>query len=97
MQLHSVWNRRLVLGGSRKLNDDEEFKRRICISADETLEERRRATLERLKQRAAREEKEAVNRDDVLVIDNIAVFSVNDGFVKQSSAGRSGSSTSNSS
>ena len=74
MKLHSRLNRRLVSGGSRKLNDDEVFKRRVYISADEPLEERRRTTQERFKRRAARDGKEVVDRDGVLVIDNFEIL-----------------------
>ena len=60
----------MLIGGSPKSNDNEEFKLRVNISADEPLEERRRTILDRLKRRAAREGKEGVNRDGVLVIDS---------------------------
>ena len=51
VKLHSAWDRRLVLGGACKLNEVDEFKRRIYIAADELLEARRRTTLDRLKRR----------------------------------------------
>ena len=40
VKLHSSWDRRLVLGDARKLNEVDEFKRRFYIAADEPLEVR---------------------------------------------------------
>ena len=83
VKLHSAWDRRLVLSGARKLNEVDKFKSRIYIAADESLEARRRATLDRLKRRAEREVKDAVIHDGVLVVDGIAACSLKDGFMKK--------------
>ena len=87
VKLHSVWDRRLVTGGSRKLNEKDEYKRRVYMSADEPVDVRRRAAMDRLKRQAVRDGKEAVVRDGVLLIENVIVFfSKKDGFVKKSNA-----------
>ena len=75
MKLRSIWDRRLVLSGTRKLSDEAEYKRRVYISPDESFDTRRKNTLERLKARANRESKDVeVSVNEVLSIDGVKVF-----------------------
>ena len=83
MKLHSVWDRRIVLGGSRHLAEVDDLKH-IYVSADEPLEPIRRARMDRLKKKADREGKTTFIVDDILLINDVAVFSVKDGFVSRS-------------
>ena len=52
VKLQSVWDRRLVLNGGRKLAEVVEFRRRVFVTADEPPDVRRRSTMTRLKTRA---------------------------------------------
>jgi hypothetical protein len=81
VKLNSVWNRRLVIAGARKLRDITELSR-VFISADEALDVRRRNTLDRLKYRAQREGKTVrISSDGVLSIDGVDTFSLQCGFI----------------
>jgi len=82
VKLKTAWDRRLVVIGAKKLAPCEKFKR-IYVSPDEPLDVRRQATLERLKKGAERERKSVNISNGVLFIDNEAVFSLNEGFVKK--------------
>jgi hypothetical protein len=86
VKFQSIWDRRLVLGGSRKLSEVPEF-RRVFVKMDETVEERRRAVLKRLHARAIREHKDAriENNGSDLYVDSVLAYSLKDGFVESSS------------
>ena len=82
MKLRSIWDRRLVLSGTRKLSHEAEYKRRVYISLDELLDTPRTNTLERLKVRANRESKAfEVFVNGVLSIGGVKVFSLKDGYL----------------
>ena len=82
VRLGSVWDRRLILAGTRKLSAFDEFRRRVYISPDEPLDVRRRAAMDRLKKRAERDNKLAtISSDGVLYVDNIAIFSLSSGYL----------------
>jgi hypothetical protein len=81
--LQPVWDRCVVLNGARRLADDNDFRGRIYINADEPIEIRRQNILKRLKSKADREGKSVnVSQDGVLVVNNIPVFSVQRGFIR---------------
>lgn len=79
VKMHSVWDRRLVLSGARKLASVE-FFRGVFVRADETAEVRRMRIVERLKGRAERGGHVATMSDDgILSIDGQQVFSLAQG------------------
>jgi hypothetical protein len=80
VKLNSAWDRRLVLSGCWKLKDYNSG--RVFIRPDEPLDIRRQQTMTRLKQKAEREGKTVSVDGGVLCIDDIVVFSLSDGFVK---------------
>ena len=57
--------------------------KRIYVSPDESLEVRRKTTLERLKKKAARDGKTFTVSNEVLSVNNEAVFSLRDGFIRK--------------
>jgi len=83
VKFQSVWDRRLVLSGARKLGDKPEY-RGVYVKPDETVEERRRATLKRLHSRAVRDGKDCQLQENgsILYIDNVLFFSLKEGFVR---------------
>ena len=86
VKLNSVWNRRVVVAGARKLRDITTFNR-VFITADEPLDVRRRNTLDRLKLRAQRDGKSvSISSDGVLSIDGVDTFSLQGGFVSTQSS-----------
>ena len=86
VKLKSVWDRRLTLNGSYKLNNHAQFSR-VFINADEPLESRRQTILKRLKKKAFdRGQEVSVSSDGVLSISGNVVFSLQDGFVRRVSA-----------
>lgn len=82
VKLNTAWDRRLVLIGASKLAQCDELKR-IYVSPDESLEVRRKTTLERLKKKAARDGKTFTVSNEVLSVNNEAVFSLRDGFIRK--------------
>lgn len=54
---------------------------RVYINADESLEVRRQQTLDRLKRKAEYDGKNVQINGDVLLVDNVAVFSLQNGFL----------------
>ena len=87
VKMHVPWDKRLVIIGARRLRDHPEF-RRIYLRDDLPLADRRRDTLERLKHKAERENRNvAVSEDGVLSIDGIACFSLQSGFINNVSDG----------
>ena len=84
VKFRSVWDRRLVLSGARKLNNDVLYRRKVFINADEPLEDRRLHTLQRLKRQAeSRGQQVDVSSDNVLSVDGIACFSLRDGLLNR--------------
>ena len=83
VKLRTAWDRRLILQGSRKLKN---YPGRIFVSPDEPVEVRRQKTFDRLKYRANKEKKSTNVIDGVLYIENVATFSLNDGFLVHSVA-----------
>ena len=86
MNLNSVWNRRLVVAGARKLRDITTING-VFITADEPLDDRRRNTLDRLKLRAQQYGKSvSISSDGVLSIDGVDTFSLQGGFISTQSS-----------
>lgn len=82
VKLHTVWDRRLVVNGARKLREIADLSH-VYISADEPTEVRRKNTLARLKTKAEREHKTvAVSSDGVLLVDGAEIFSLQRGFIR---------------
>jgi hypothetical protein len=79
VKLHSAWDRRIILRSSWKLKS---FPERIYISPDEPLDVRRKHTLERIKTRAERDGKSVDVQNDVLFVDNTAVYSLEEGLIQ---------------
>ena len=92
VRLRSTWDRRLVLGGRRKLSESDDFRRRLYISSDESPEVRRRSTLQILAKGVERYNKKVDNRDGILKIDDVIVYTLKDGFVKSVNCSSSSSS-----
>jgi hypothetical protein len=79
VHLHSTWDRRLIVSSSFKLKS---FDVKIFVSPDEPVEVRRQRQLNRVRAKAEREGKVVSVADGVLSVDDVAVFSVKDGFIK---------------
>ena len=80
VKLQSAWDRRVVLSGASSLARSDVF-RQVYIAPDESLDTRRRNTLDRLKGRAERAGLSAVLSSGVLSIDGNDVFSLEQGYL----------------
>ena len=82
VKFQSAWDRRLVLCGARNLAHLPDYCR-VFIKADETVDERRRATIKRLHSRAIRENKvvQLLENGSELYVNNVLYYSVKDGFI----------------
>jgi hypothetical protein len=58
VKLQSVWDRRVVVGGARRLAGDTDFRGCVYINADEPIEVRRQSMITRLKTKSEREGKQ---------------------------------------
>lgn len=86
VKLNSVWNRRLIIAGARKLRDTTDLSR-VFVTADEPPDVRRRNTLQRLKHRAERAGKNVqVSQEGVLTIDGVDTFCLQRGFIASQSS-----------
>jgi len=81
VKLHSVWDKRTVLGGSRKLAEVPEF-RTIYIRADESTEVRRRKASDKIKARAVAKGYRVNEIDNTLYVNDIAVYSQSNGYIR---------------
>lgn len=79
VKLRTVWDKRIILSGCRKLKS---YTDKVFIAADEPLELRRQKLFDRLKQRAEREGRAVRIHSDVLMIDGADYFSISKGFIK---------------
>jgi len=80
VRLRSAWDRRLILSSCYKLRD---YRERVFIKPDETVEVRRKRTFEHLKKHAERAGKSVSVINGVLAVDGIDVFSLSDGPITQ--------------
>ena len=85
VKLNSIWDKRIVVNGSRRLADVPEFRGMVYIHADEPPEVRRLKMLNRLKMRAVAAGQKVLVKDDMLFVDDNAVFSSISGFVRKRS------------
>ena len=85
VKLRVVWDRRLILSKCSKLK--QYGQRGIFIAPDETLEVRRKQTLDRLKYRAEQAGKNVHITDGTLFIDDVAEFSLATGFLNNTQHG----------
>jgi len=88
VKVKSIWDRRLVLSGSRKLADVPEFRNKIYIAADESPEERRHGMMDHVKRILVRDGHDVYVNDGVLFSDGIAKFCVRRGFLNNHSSVR---------
>ena len=76
VKLKTAWDRRLLLHSSNKLRN---YHQRVYLCPDESLQVRRKKTMDRLKYRAERERKTVVVENGILLVNNSPVFSLSDG------------------
>ena len=76
VKLRTTWDKRIILSNCSKLKN---FGERVFISADESIDDRRKRMMARIKARAEHDGKTVSVVDGVLSVDNIAVFSLHDG------------------
>ena len=83
VKLHSIWDRRLLLSNSRQLASCDDYMNNVYLAADESLEERRKKTINRMYKNARRDRKDAEMADDgaKLFIEGALVYTLKDGFV----------------
>lgn len=80
VKLKSAWDKRLILRGSYKLKDRSD---KVFVFSDEPLETRRKQMMDRIKSKAEREGKIVSVVDDVLHVNNVATFSLKDGYLRK--------------
>lgn len=85
VKLRTAWDKRLILSRASKL---KQFNQRgVFIVPDEPIEVRRKQAFDRLKYRAERAGKRVAVNDGILVIDDVAEFSLVDGFLNNTRHG----------
>lgn len=78
VKLRTVWDRRVILHSCWKL---KQYREMIYVWEDEPLEVRRGKIFQRIKHRAERENKMVIVDNDLLIIDNVPVFSLTNGHI----------------
>jgi len=81
VKLRTVWDRRIILGQCYKLRQCAD---QIYIAPDEPLDVRRKRILDRKKAAAVRDGKAVEVINNVLVVDNVEVYSLKDGVIARS-------------
>jgi hypothetical protein len=81
LKLRTVWDKRLILSRCSRLKQYSQHG--VFVSADEPPEVRRREMYGRLKYRAVKDDKRVEEKDGVLIIDNIAVYSLSRGYINR--------------
>ena len=76
VKLRCVWERRMIVSNSYKLKN---FEGRVFVSPDESSDDRRKSTLERIESREERAGKVVTVNTGVLSVDGVSVFSLKDG------------------
>lgn len=76
VKLRSIWDRRMIVSNSYKLKN---FAGRVFISPDESPDDRRKRTLDRIKSREERAGKAVSLNNGILSVDGVSVFSLKDG------------------
>ena len=87
LKLRTVWDKRLILSRCSKLK--QYSQRGVFVAADEPPEVRRREMYRKLKYRAVIDNKMVDEKDGVLIIDNIAVYSLSQGYINRVNNGDS--------
>lgn len=82
VKLRSEWDKRVILAKSYQLKNYP--TRGIFISPDETLEERRKRTMDRMKIKATRAGDSVSVEDDTLFVNGVAVYSLPNGLLRVS-------------
>ncbi len=86
VKLRSVWDHRLILASRHELKNYQPGN--IFINPDEALDVRRQKTLDRLKTKYEAEGKNVNVTNGSLFIDNVLLFSLEAGFVKNQQNGQ---------
>ena len=81
VKLRSVWDKRILLSNSYKL---KQYIGRVFLVADEPIDVQRKNTMLRMKTRAERDGKQVTVHNGVLVVNNIAIFSLEKGVIRSS-------------
>lgn len=81
LKLRTVWDKRLILSRCNRLK--QYSQRGIFVASDEPPEVRRKEMYGKLKYRAVKDNKLVVEEDGVLLIDNVAVFSLSRGYINR--------------
>jgi hypothetical protein len=76
VKLRSIWDRRMIVSNSYKLKN---FAGRVFISPDESPDERRKRTIDRIKSREEKAGKVVLLNNGILSVDGVSVFSLKDG------------------
>jgi hypothetical protein len=81
LKLRTVWDKRLILSRCNRL---KQFSQRgIFVASDEPPEVRRKELYEKLKRRAVNDNKIVDEKDGVLFVDNVAVYSLSRGYINR--------------
>ena len=81
LKLRTVWDKRLILSRCSKLK--QYSQRGIFVASDELPEVRRKEMYGKLKYRAVNDNKIVDEKDGVLIIDNVAVYSLSRGYINR--------------
>jgi hypothetical protein len=81
VKLRIFWDKRILLSNSYKL---KQYTSRVFLVADEPIDVQRKNTMARLKTRADRDGKLVEVQNDMLIVDNIAIFSLEKGYIRTS-------------
>ena len=76
VKLRTAWDRRIILASCNKLKN---YKDKVFISPDESIESRRKRTFDRMKVQAERRGDKVVCDNGVLIIEDKPAFSLKDG------------------
>jgi hypothetical protein len=82
VKLRTLWDRRVLLYSCWKLRN---YHERIYVWADEPLEVRRKKSFERMKYCAERDGKLVSVDNDVLIVDNVPIYSLLNGYIAPAS------------
>jgi len=76
VRLRSTWDRRLILSNCYKLRD---YRERVFIKPDESVEVRRKRSFDQLKRQAERDGKTVSVANGILTVDGSEVLSLRQG------------------
>ena len=76
VKLRTLWDRRLIVSNCNKLKN---FSSRIFISPDESLEDRRKRSFDRIRHRAEQAGKDVSVDNGVLLVNGVRIFSLGEG------------------